>query len=142
MSTAHTRRAKVVVGGAQALRPRAAARRQTGRPRLAQQVGSPEPKHTKLGTGGHVQTPAAQNPVEGAFVAAAERLKTKARGRTVPVASPPPSVYGSRQGPEGAGAAPPFPGVHASAHPAFPLDSRAGRLRLVDGGEKGGFVAK
>ena len=86
------RRAKVVVGGAQALRPRAAARRQTGRPRLAQQVDSPEPKRTKLGTGGHVQAPAAQNPVEGAFVAAAEHLKTKARGRAVPVVSPPPPL--------------------------------------------------
>ena len=86
------RRAKVVVGGAQALRPRAAACRQTGRTRLAQQVDSPEPKRTKLGTGGHVQAPAAQNPVEGAFVAATERLKTKARGRAVPVASAPPSL--------------------------------------------------
>ena len=84
------RRAKVVVGGAQAMRPRAPARRQTGRPRLAQQVDSPEPKCTKLGAGGHVQTPAAQGPVEGAFVAAAERLKAKARGRAGPVASPPP----------------------------------------------------
>ena len=44
------RPAQVVVGGTQALRPGAAARRQTGRPRLAQQVGSPEPKRTKLGT--------------------------------------------------------------------------------------------
>ena len=86
------RRAKVVVGGAQALQPRAAAHRQTGGPRLAQQVGSPEPKRTKLGIGGHVQTPASKDPVEGAFVAAAERLKTTARGRTVPVASLPPSV--------------------------------------------------
>ena len=84
------RRAKVVVGGAQAMRPRAPARRQTGRPRLAQQIDSPAPKRTKLGTGGHVQTPEAQSPVEGAFVAAAERLKAKARGRAGPVASPPP----------------------------------------------------
>ena len=102
------RRAKVVVGGAQTLRPRAAARRQTGRPRLAQQVGSPEPKRTKLGKGGHVQTPAAQNPVEGAFVAAAERLKTKARGRTVPVASPPPLCVRVQTGAGGCGSNPPF----------------------------------
>ena len=100
--------AKVVVGGAQALRPRAAARRQTGRPRLAQQVGSPEPKRTKLGTGGHVQTPAAQSPVEGAFVAAAERLTTKARGRTVPVASPPPLCVRVQTGAGGCGSNPPF----------------------------------
>ena len=86
------RRAKVVVGGAQAMRPRAPARRQTGRPRLAQQIDSPAPKRTKLGAGGHVQTPAAQSPVEGAFVAAAERLKAKARGRAGPVASPPPPL--------------------------------------------------
>ena len=86
------RRAKVVVGGAQAMRSRAPARRQTGRPRLAQQIESPEPKRTKLGAGGHVQTPATQSPVEGAFVAAAERLKAKARGRMGPVASPPPPL--------------------------------------------------
>ena len=65
----------------QALRPGAAPRRQTGRPRLAQHVGSPEPKRTKLGTGGHVQTPAA-----------AERLETKAKRRTVRVAAAFPSV--------------------------------------------------
>ena len=86
------RHAQVVVGGAQALRPRAPTRRQTRRPRLAQQTGAPEPKRTKLGTGGHVQTPAAESPVEGGFVAAAERLKAKAWERAVRVASPPPSV--------------------------------------------------
>ena len=85
-------RAKVVVGGAQAMRSRASARRQTGRPRLAQQIDSPEPKRTKLGAGRHVETPATQSPVEGAFVAAAERLKAKARGRAGPVASPPPPM--------------------------------------------------
>ena len=91
-SYAGPRRAQVVVGGTQALRPGAAARRQTGRPRLAQQVSSPDPKRTKLGTGGHVQTQAAKSPVEGAFVAAAERLETKAKRRAVRVASASPSV--------------------------------------------------
>ena len=86
------RRAKVVVGGAQAMRSQAPACRQIGRPRLAQQIESPEPKRTKLGAGGHVQTLATQSPVEGAFVAAPERLKAKARGRTGPVASPPPPL--------------------------------------------------
>ena len=84
------RRAKVVVGGTQAVRSRAPARRQAGRPRLAQQIAAPEPKRIKLGPGGHVRTPETQGPVEGAFVAAAERLKAKARGRAGPVASPPP----------------------------------------------------
>ena len=84
------RRAKVVVGGTQAVRSRAPARRQAGRPRLAQQIGAPEPKRVKPGPGGHVWTPETQGPVEGAFVAAAERLKAKARGWAGPVASPPP----------------------------------------------------
>ena len=84
------RRAKVVLGGMQAVRSRAPARRQAGRPRLAQQIGTPQPKRIKLGQGGHVRTPEAQGPVEGAFVAAAERLKAKAWGRAGPVASPPP----------------------------------------------------
>ena len=72
------RRAKVVLGGTQAVRSRAPARRQVGRPRLVQQIGTPQPKRIKLGQGGHVPTPEAQGPVEGAFVAAAERLKAKA----------------------------------------------------------------
>ena len=92
------RRALVVVGGAQALRPRAAARRQTGRPRLAKQAGSPEPKRIKLGTGGHVQTPTAKNPVEGAFMAAAERLKAKARGGRSEWRRPPPLCKGPDRG--------------------------------------------
>ena len=86
------RRAKVVLGGTQAVRSRAPARRQAGRPRLAQQIGTPKPKRIKLGQGGHVRTPVAQGPVEGAFVAAAERLKAKAWGRAGPVASPPPPL--------------------------------------------------
>ena len=86
------RRAKVVLGGTQAVRSRAPARRQAGRPRLAQQIGTPQPKRIKLGQGGHVWTPEAQGPVEGAFVAAAERLKAKAWGRAGPVASPPPPL--------------------------------------------------
>ena len=94
VSTAHTRGRvaliKVVVGGTQAVRSRAPARRQAGRPRLAQQIAAPEPKRIKLGPGGHVRTPETQGPVEGAFVAAAERLKAQARGRAGPVASPPP----------------------------------------------------
>ena len=85
-----SRRAKVVLAGTQAVRPRAPARRQAGRPRLAQQIGMPQPKRTKLGQGGHVRAPEAQGPVEGALVAAAERLKAKAWGRAGPVASPPP----------------------------------------------------
>ena len=84
------RRAKMVVGGAQAMRSRAPARRQAGRTPLAQRIEAPQPKRIKLGPGGHVRTPETQSPVEGAFVAAAERLKAKARGRTGPVASPPP----------------------------------------------------
>ena len=86
------RRAKVVLGGTQAVRSRAPARRQAGRHRLAQQIGTPQPKRIKLGQGGHVRTPEAQGPVEGAFVAAAERLKAKAWGRAGPVASPPPPL--------------------------------------------------
>ena len=76
-------------------------------------------------------------------MAAAERLKAKARGRAGPVASPPPPPSVRVQ--TGAGGCrnnPPFPGVHASPHPAFPLDSGAGALWLMDGGEKGGFVVK
>ena len=91
-SYAGPRRAQVVVGGTQTLRPGTAARRQTGRPRLAQQVGLPVPKRTKLGTGGHVQTQTAKSPVASAFVAAAERLETKAKRRAVRVASASPSV--------------------------------------------------
>ena len=91
-SYAGPRRAQVVVGGTQTLRPGTAARRQTGRPRLAQQVGLPVPKRTKLGTGGHVQTQTAKSPVESAFVAATERLETKAKRRAVRVASASPSV--------------------------------------------------
>ena len=86
------RRAKVVLGGAQAVRSRAPARRQARRPCLAQQIDTPEPKRIKLGQGGHVRTPETQGPVEGAFVAAAERLKAKARGPVGPVASPPPPL--------------------------------------------------
>ena len=52
----------------------------------------PVPKRTKLGTGGHVQTQTAKSPVEGAFVAAAERLVTKAKRRAVQVASDSPSL--------------------------------------------------
>ena len=84
------RRAKVVLGGTQAVRSRASARRQARRPRLAQQIDAPEPKRIKLGRGVHVRTPETQGPVEGAFVAAAERLKAKARGRAGSVAAPPP----------------------------------------------------
>ena len=86
------RRAKVVLDGTHAVRSRAPARRQAGRPRLAQQIGTPQPKRIKLGQGGRVRTPEAQGPVEGAFVAAAERLKAKAWGRAGPVASPPPPL--------------------------------------------------
>ena len=70
-SYAGPRRAQVVVGGTQTLRPGTAARRQTGRPRLAPQVGLPVPKRTKLGTGGHAQTQTAQSPVESAFTSCA-----------------------------------------------------------------------
>ena len=86
------RRAQVVMGGTQALRPGAPARRQTGRPRLAQQGGWPVPKRTKLGTVGHVQAQAAESPVESTFVAAAVRLETKAKRRAVRVATASPSV--------------------------------------------------
>ena len=91
-SYAGPRRAQVVVGGTRTLRPGTAARRQPGRPRLAQQVGLPVPKRTKLGTGGHVQTHTAKSPVASAFAAAAERLETKAKRRAVRVASASPSV--------------------------------------------------
>ena len=80
-SYAGPRRAQVVVGGKKTLRPGTAARRQTGRRRLAQQVGLPVPKHTELGTCGHVQTQTAKSPVARSFVAAAEHLETKAKWR-------------------------------------------------------------
>ena len=136
------RRAKVVVGGALAMRPRAPARHQTRRPRLAQQIDLPEPKRTKLGAGGHVQTLAAQSPVEGAFVATAERLKAKARGRAGPVASPPPPSVRVKTGAGGCGNSPPFSWSSCKPSPRTPLDSGAGALWLMDGGEKGGFVVK
>ena len=101
------RRAKVVVGGAQAVRSRAPARRQAGRPRLAQRIEAPGPKRIKLGPGGHVRTPETQSPVERAFVAAAERLKAKARGRTGPVASPPPPSVRVQTGAGGCRNSPP-----------------------------------
>ena len=59
---------------------------------MAQQVGLPVPNRTKLRTGGHVQTQTVKSPVASAFVAAAERLETKAKRRAVRVASASPSV--------------------------------------------------